>query len=955
MDPVKGHFRSRIALWIIVMCAAFIVVACSSSEDADTPESAPSETPTELPAPTDAPTATETDVPAEAPTVDPSPEPTQVDTLDRDAACPSEVITAMTEVDTVCSGAERNQICYGNILLEAVPIEADAALGFEAPGDIVDLVAIQQLRLTQNVADNEYGVALMRLQANIDDSLPGQNLTFVLFGDAQLEPDRSGDDEGLQSFFFRSGIGDSPCAEAPESGILVQTPDGVATVDFRINDVDITLGSTAYLQAAAGDDMTVSVIEGQAEVTAFETTEIVVAGSQTQIKLDDEGGAASAPSDAAPYEANLFVKLPVGNLERNIQIAAVAPAGEFTEDAEGWTTVHGGSAVTHTPADESADGYICATDDGDESDIPWYFDAPDDVLIDQSGAYGGELVFALRQSAFDEQQDVNEELVRMRHGDTMVQYFIGEVDHPTTNWTVYRIPLIEGAGWLRDGEAATEADLREVLGALTQLRIRGEFRVGEDTGCLDYIRFVGGLAPIHSGDAAAPIGSFDVFVTTDAMISPGDRVIGVIEEAGETHQYTLSAGAGQQVYFSARGTDGGDIVWTLAAPDGETIFENMGLWIDNDPGLLTLEDEGDYQISVGGAGGQTGEYAFLTWLDSAPQRFELELGVSVANDGLGAASGTIEESGGADIYTFTAPATDTYFFAALGEDGAMRWRLEDEQGELLFADDGLWLGNHAGEMTLAGDVIYTLTVSGADGDTGAYDLMVWRVPDAQTFSYTVGDLVGPDNGVDAQGTLSAPGEVDIYTFSADATDAYEFVALGNESAIHWSLIEDGDTPIFESAGLWLGNNPGEFTLHEGRDYAIIVQGDNGASGAYSWQMWRIPEPDTLDGVTVDTGVFYTSPEQVNGMGDIETPGAVDIYTLTVDTERDVTFRANIGPDEGGIEWSLTSGSGDLVFENEGVWGGNVLGPFTLAPGDYTLVVGGENNSVGQYQFELIGE
>ena len=30
----------------------------------------------------------------------------------------------------------------------------------------------------------------------------------------------------MQAFYFRSGIGDAPCAEAPNSGILIQTPEG---------------------------------------------------------------------------------------------------------------------------------------------------------------------------------------------------------------------------------------------------------------------------------------------------------------------------------------------------------------------------------------------------------------------------------------------------------------------------------------------------------------------------------------------------------------------------------------------------------------------------------------------------------------------------------------------------------------------------------------------------------
>ena len=39
--------------------------------------------------------------------------------------------------------------------------------------------------------------------------------------------------------------------EAPQDGILIQTPKGVGQINMRANDVDIQLGSTAYLAGAA--------------------------------------------------------------------------------------------------------------------------------------------------------------------------------------------------------------------------------------------------------------------------------------------------------------------------------------------------------------------------------------------------------------------------------------------------------------------------------------------------------------------------------------------------------------------------------------------------------------------------------------------------------------------------------------------------------------------------------
>jgi hypothetical protein len=331
---------------MICFFSAFILIACSSSDENETEE------PVE---------ATATVVAEEA---------TPEVILDRDAACPPQVISAMTDVDTICSDAGGNQVCYGNVRLAAVAQSDAEAFNFDAPGDIVNLNQVQSLSLSSDLVQDEWGVALMRLQANISDSLPGQYLTFVLFGNAQIAPNVNVAEGELQSFYFSSGIGDSPCAEAPDSGILVQTPEGVTSVQFLINNVDITLGSTAYLQAEDGQTMTISVLEGEAAVTSFSERTTVPAGLQTVIELDDEGQAAGPPSDPKPYNGAQFVKLPIANLQRPVRIANSMATGEFTAGTENWQTAHGASAIIFSPADDTTNGAICADDGtGEESAI----------------------------------------------------------------------------------------------------------------------------------------------------------------------------------------------------------------------------------------------------------------------------------------------------------------------------------------------------------------------------------------------------------------------------------------------------------------------------------------------------------------------------------------------------------------------------------------------------------
>jgi len=258
--------------------------------------------------------------------------------LAQESACPVIVQTALSEASDACGELGRNQVCYGNVQLEGEPKSGIEDFTLSEPGDIVDAAAVQTLRLSAlDEAADTWGIAMMSLQANLPASLPGQNVTFLLFGDVEIEgldeseataePDA---EAPLQAFYFKSGLNDAPCPEAPDSGVLIQTPDGAQKVDFRINEVDISLGSTIYTQAQPSGEMTLSVLEGEAEVTALGTTVIVPQGFRTRIPLDDTGSASGAPVEPEPFDPNDLSALPVGILPIPISVNA-----EATPDASG--------------------------------------------------------------------------------------------------------------------------------------------------------------------------------------------------------------------------------------------------------------------------------------------------------------------------------------------------------------------------------------------------------------------------------------------------------------------------------------------------------------------------------------------------------------------------------------------------------------------------------------------
>lgn len=100
-------------------------------------------------------------------------------------ACSVLVEEALEQAAEVCANTGRNQACYGNSQLVAVG--RSELVVFEQVGDIADVNEIESISTTSvEQTDGVWGLALLRLQANFPDTLPGQNVTVLLFGDASL-------------------------------------------------------------------------------------------------------------------------------------------------------------------------------------------------------------------------------------------------------------------------------------------------------------------------------------------------------------------------------------------------------------------------------------------------------------------------------------------------------------------------------------------------------------------------------------------------------------------------------------------------------------------------------------------------------------------------------------------------------------------------------------------------
>jgi len=257
--------------------------------------------------------------------------------------CPALVATALETVADACDNLARNQVCYGNNQVTALDFAAEPITAFAANGDTIDLTTLASLATAGFDEESAiWGVAVMVLQADLPETLPGQNVTFIVFGDTQLTADDTASDDlaPMQAFSITTGIGAPDCNELPPDGVVIQAPTDT-TVYFRINGVDVEIGSTAFVQTVE-EGLEVSTFEGSVTVTSDDESANIEPGFWAKI---EEG---EAPQDPVPYDYDQLDGVPVELLPEAVTIP-VPVNGNTTEDwLETDILVAAGDTVTLT-------------------------------------------------------------------------------------------------------------------------------------------------------------------------------------------------------------------------------------------------------------------------------------------------------------------------------------------------------------------------------------------------------------------------------------------------------------------------------------------------------------------------------------------------------------------------------------------------------------------------------
>lgn len=472
-----------------------------------------------------------------------------------------------------------------------------------------------------------------------------------------------------------------------------------------------------------------------------------------------------------------------------------------------------------------------------------------------------------------------------------------------------------------------------------------------------YILSVGETNDTSTGSYRVQL--WDVPTPQEFTIAVGDTIAdgnpgagaGNIETPGVRDVYRFTGVAGQQVYIDTQASAGIESVnWRMVDETGAELFSTcLGC---GDPGVQPLTQGGIYTITVGeDRDDSTGTYRFQVWNVPAPQHFAITVGDIISDGVPGPGGGNIESPGVRDHYRFTATAGQQVFVDAQGNTdvAGVNWTLVDGAGAELFSTC-LGCGD-PGVQTLTQGGTYTITVGeNRDDSTGTYRFQVWNVPAPHEFTIAIGDVIS--NGVPGPGAgaIESPGVRDLYRFTATAGQQIFVDGQGNSgvNSVNWRMVDEAGTEVFSTC---LGcGEPGVQTLTRGGTYLLTVGEDrDDSAGTYRFQLWNVPAPQEF---TIAIGDIISNGVPGAGAGNIETPGAHDIYRMTATVGQQVFIDSLENSGLGGIDWRMVDEAGTEVFST--CLGCGDPGARTLTRGGtYTITVGDHRDDrTGTYRFQI---
>ncbi|MEG5129330.1 putative Ig domain-containing protein [Microcoleus sp. ARI1-B5] len=379
-------------------------------------------------------------------------------------------------------------------------------------------------------------------------------------------------------------------------------------------------------------------------------------------------------------------------------------------------------------------------------------------------------------------------------------YFDSQENSPNTNWHLYNSNNDELS------EVALANDFEQVL-------------PGDGTYYL-----------MLRSENSAPVNYKIQLVTTTSpptSLSLNALIQGNIAKLGEQDVYTFTGAVGQTLYFDPR-TGNSNITVKIESPSGKEVLNNANTGADRPP--FTLTEPGTYKVTVDGNTNTIGDYSFIL-SDAAPL---LPLG-SPLSGSLGAKE-TVN-------YKINGTAGQQLNFDSLSGGSGGEWVLYAPTN--LLNPDYYYENNYVGGASLSSDFTKTLPAD------GTY-ILALRNPTASPVSYNVqANSTQPppttNSGLSVayNGMLSAPGEVDEYSFTAASGTLIYFDGQSNDSTKRVKLLNpNNNTEVFSNFDS--GSDYGAYQLTQTGPYKLQVYGSPATTtGNYSFQLVDLKASPTL--------------------------------------------------------------------------------------------------------------
>lgn len=344
------------------------------------------------------------------------------------------------------------------------------------------------------------------------------------------------------------------------------------------------------------------------------------------------------------------------------------------------------------------------------------------------------------------------------------------------------------------------------------------------------------------------------------------------------------------------------------------------------------------------------------------EEFTIQIGDTVSDDAPGSGAGRIEASTATDIYTFAGTAGQSVFVEELSVASAfagwLRWEMRTPGGASVFSS--YLEGTHEGRRTLPETGNYTLRVwVGANNPlyVGTYSFRLRAIPADPVFPIQLGDTISEGVPGAGAGNIEEPGAQDLYTFDATAGQHVFLEAIAAAGTfqgwLYWEL-RSPSSNLVSGSFLKAGGHPGRRTLPETGTYTIRVYVNaKGISqvGSYSIRLRVVPADQTFE---IQPGDTVASGDPAAGAGNIEVPGAQDLYTFQGTAGQSVFFESiSAAPAFGGwLQWEARTPGGQSLFSS---YFGDVGRKTLPETGTYTIrfwVGANEPSYVGAYSFHL---